>query len=232
MAIESRQKELWLREFNLNGFIVFRNFLAVDYVEAMREELAPLLQAEHAKATEDDYKKGRAGGRLALRIAPFADLMRGALADDRYRKNPIIEELIDAIIGPRCWKRGWTVCEAVWKGAQYMAWHSDQKVEDTPDVDAPHEPIRLIYNIPLIDFNWSTGATEFIPGSHRLPRSFHNSTELLEVPNIYPTQLQLNVGDAVLRDGNILHRGTPNLRDEVRPMLDQTYKRVGSASAR
>ena len=27
-----------------------------------------------------------------------------------------------------------------------------------------------------------------------------------------------------LRDGNILHRGTPNLTDEPRPMLDQTYK--------
>jgi hypothetical protein len=32
-------------------------------------------------------------------------------------------------------------------------------------------------------------------------------------------------GDALLRDGNGLHRGTPNLTDEPRPMLDQTYKK-------
>ena len=44
--------------------------------------------------------------------------------------------------------------------------------------------------------------------------------------NIYPYLLRLNVGDAVFRDGNILHRGTPNLCDDVRPMLDQTYKKV------
>ena len=31
--------------------------------------------------------------------------------------------------------------------------------------------------------------------------------------------------DAILRDGNILHRGTPNLTDAPRPMLDQTYKK-------
>jgi hypothetical protein len=226
MAIAPRQKELWLREFQLNGFVVLRRFLPVDYVQAMREELQPLLDAEHAKAAKDGYDKGRAEGRLALRIAPFADLMRGALADDRYRKNPVIEELVDAIIGEKRWKRGWTVCEAVWKEARYMNWHSDQKIEDTDDLDAPHEPIRVIYNIPLIDFNWATGATEFIPGSHRVPRRFHNSTDILDVPNIYPVLLQLDVGDAVLRDGNILHRGTPNLRDEVRPMLDQTYKKV------
>ena len=58
-----------------------------------------------------------------------------------------------------------------------------------------------------------------------MPRGFHDSKDMLEIPNIYPVQLQLERGDAVLRDGNTLHRGTPNLKDVVRPMLDQTYKK-------
>jgi hypothetical protein len=226
VSIEPRQKELWLKEFQLNGFVVLRGFLPADLVARMHEELLPLLEAEHAKAVQDSYAKGRSPGRLSLHIGPYADLMRGSLADERYRKNAVVEELVDAILGQGRWERGWTVVEACWRGAEFMGWHSDQKVEDTPDLDAPHETIRLIYNIPLVDFTWANGAMEIIPGSHRLPRRFHHTTDLTEIPNIYPAPLRLARGDALLRDGNGLHRGTPNLTDAVRPMLDQTYKRV------
>jgi len=226
MPIDPEQKRLWLREFRLNGFVVLRGFLPVELVERMYEELLPLLTAEHAKAEADGYSKGRSPGRLSLHIGPYADLMRGALADERYRKHPVIEELVDAVMGPGSWKHGWTVVEACWRGAEFMGWHSDQKIDDTPDLEAPHETIRMTYNIPLVDFTWSNGATEFIPGSHRLPRGFHDSDELLRVPNLYPVLLPLRRGDAVLRDGNALHRGTPNLTDTVRPMLDQTYKKL------
>jgi hypothetical protein len=226
MAIDPHQKKLWLREFYLNGFVILRNFLPVELVEQMHAELMPLLDAEHGKAEEDGYSKGRMKGRLSLHIAPFADMMQGALCDARYRKNPVIEELVTAIVGEGKWKRGWTVVEACWKGAEHMTWHPDQKIEDTPDVDGPHEPVRLTYNIPLVDFTWSNGSMEIIPGSHWLPRSFQDAEEMLEVPHIYPMLLELKRGDAVLRDGNGLHRGTPNLTNHVRPMLDQTYKKI------
>ena len=226
MAIEARQKSLWLREFQLNGFIVLRNFLPADLVETMHDELMPLLEAEHAKAVKDGYKKGRSPGRLSLHIGPFADLMRGALSDERYRNHPLIVELVDAILGQAQWEAGWTVVEACWRGAEFMGWHSDQKIDDTPDLDALHESLRVTYNIPLVDFTWSNGSTEFIPGSHRLPRGFHDTEDMVHIPNIYPALLQLRRGDAVLRDGNTLHRGTPNLTDAVRPMLDQTYKKL------
>jgi ectoine hydroxylase-related dioxygenase (phytanoyl-CoA dioxygenase family) len=64
---------------------------------------------------------------------------------------------------------------------------------------------------------------EVLPGSHHLPRNWGN---VHEIANLYIHQLRLQPGDAVLRDGNILHRGTPNLTDHVRPMLDQTYKKI------
>jgi hypothetical protein len=225
MPIEPRQKALWLRELELNGFVVLREFLPRDLVTSMHEELAPLLEAEHARAEADGYSKGRSKGRLSLHVGPHADLMRGALADERYRHHPVIEELVDTVLGAGLWERGWSVVEAVWRGAEFMGWHSDQKLEDTPDLDGPHEAVRLTYNIPLVDFTWANGATEFIPGSHRLPRRFHDTGDLLEVPNLYPVRLDLRRGDAVLRDGNALHRGTPNLTEKPRPMLDQTYKK-------
>jgi hypothetical protein len=226
VAIDPQQKQRWLNEFHLNGFVILREFLPVEFVRAMHEELMPLLAAEHAKAVQDNFQKGRMPGRLSLHIAPFADMMRGALADARYRRNPIIEELVDALIGAGRWQAGWTVVEAVWKGAAFMPFHSDQKIEDTPDPDGPHETIRVTYNIPLVPFTWASGAMELIPGSHHLPRRFPNTFNFLEIRDVYSTRLELRLGDALLRDGNTLHRGTPNLTDEPRPMLDQTYKRV------
>jgi len=221
-VIDPAQKQLWLRELRLNGFVVLRDFLPADLVRSMLEELTPLLDSEHAKARTDEFARGRAPGRLALHIAQYADLFRGALADERYRRNPAVEELVDAVMGPGEWDRGWTVVEAVWPGAHYMTWHSDQKPEDTPDMEAPGSGRRMAFNIPLVDFTWSSGAMELLPGSHHLPRSFGGVADL---PRIYPVRLELRVGDAVLRDCNCLHRGTPNLTDRVRPMLDQTYKK-------
>jgi len=226
MAIDPGQKELWLQEFQLNGFIVLRDFLPLDYVDALREQLSPLMLGEYEKAQGDEFSRGRGAGRLAIHLDQYAKLLGGPLDDDRYRRHPVIDELVDAIMGQGSWKRGWTLVEAAWKGSRHMAWHSDQKLDDTPDLDAEHEPIRVTYNIPLTEFSAVNGATEFIPGSHRLPRSATRDLPILSIPHVFPVLLGLRKGDAVLRDGNGLHRGTPNLSDEPRFMLDQTYKKL------
>jgi len=201
---------------------VLRNFLPVDFVLAMREELTPLLDAEYAKSSKDGFAEGRAYGRPGLHLEHYASLWKGALADDRYQRNLVIEELVDATLGADGWERGWTLVEAAWKGSAFMQWHSDVKPEEAPDPRQRHETVRVTYNVPLVDFNWESGAMEVLPGSHRLPRDFG---DVVGVSNIYPYRLRLDLGDAVFRDGNILHRGTPNLGGRVRPMLDQTYKK-------
>jgi len=221
VPIDPQQKDRWLRELQLNGFIVLRNFLPVDFVRAMADELSPLLEAEYAKSSRDGFAEGRMVGRMALHLEQYSALLKGALADERYQRNPVIEELVDATMGAGRWKRGWTLVEANWKGSSFMTWHSDQKPEDTPP--GLHRTVRATFNIPLVDFTWETGAMEFLPGSHHLTKDF---TGLAGVENIYPHRLRLSLGDAIFRDGNTLHRGTPNLTDRVRPMLDQTYKKV------
>ena len=152
MPIDPDRKDRWLREFHLNGFIVLRNFLPVEFVDALYDELSPLLEAEHAKASRDEFLEGRARGRLALHLEQYARLLKGALADERYQRNEVIEELVDATLGEGRWERGWTLVEAAWKGSEFMAWHSDQKPDDTPDMHGPHETVRVTFNIPLVDF--------------------------------------------------------------------------------
>jgi hypothetical protein len=224
--IDAQRKARLLREFKLNGFILLRSFLPAELVSGMHEQLQPILRAEHRKAQEDGFKRGRAQGRLALDLSEYIRLLGGPLADARFLGNRFIEELVDALMGGSDrWKRGWTQVEVAFRGPDYVAWHSDQSPEDTPDPHALHETIRLTYNIPLVDFTAEKGALEVLPGSHRLPRADSLSVDLTDVENLFPVPLHLRRGDALLRDGNTLHRGTPNRTDEPRPMLDQTYKR-------
>ena len=232
MATDPRQKELWLREFRLNGFLILRGFLPVELVERMYLELEPILRAEYLKWQRGESKSARGPARFAFDVTRYAELMRGgALADDRFRRNPVIEDLVTEILRPASWARGWTQVECVWPGSEHMDWHSDQTIEDTRNPDDPNRTVRVTYNIPLVDFTWANGPMELLPGSHVQPRSFH-SASFREVPNLYPVSLRLGRGDVVLRDGNTLHRGTPNLHEQPRPMLDQTYKAGGGESPR
>jgi len=43
--IDPVQKDRWLREFHLNGFLVLRDFLSRDLVQAMHDQLLPLVRA-------------------------------------------------------------------------------------------------------------------------------------------------------------------------------------------
>jgi len=224
MAGDPHQLELRLREFRLNGFLILRAFLPADLVAQMYLELEPILRAEYLTWQRGESRSARGPARFAFDISRYAEVMRGgALADDRYRRHPEIETLVTAILRPASWVRGWSQVECVWPGSKHMDWHSDQTLDDTRNPDDPNRTSRITYNIPLVDFTWANGSMELLPGSHWQPRSFQ-SASFNEVANVYPVSLRLQRGDVVLRDGNTLHRGTPNLCEQPRPMLDQTYK--------
>ncbi|HYV86435.1 MAG TPA: phytanoyl-CoA dioxygenase family protein [Patescibacteria group bacterium] len=220
-GIDPRQKSLWLYELNLNGFIILRNFLPLDLIEAMHAQFLPLLQGEIAKLTSGDERMLRGSHRLSFDLRDYISYLRGPLDDDRFRRNPVIEELVTAVLDS--WRYGVTKAECPLKNAATMAWHPDVPNDETRDPSKPPRPVRLTFNVPLVDVNDSNGAMEIIPGSHRMHH--HDcAAHILEVPHIYPTRILLRRGDAMLRDGNALHRGTTNMTDEPRVLLDQTYR--------
>lgn len=47
MALDRSEKELLLREFRLNGFVILRNLLPPDLVTRMYENLAPVPATEY-----------------------------------------------------------------------------------------------------------------------------------------------------------------------------------------
>jgi hypothetical protein len=222
-------KERWLREFRLNGFVILRSFLPRGFVVELAEQMGPILRGEYDRALRGESQAQRGPHRLSLDVGRYAELLGGPLADDRFRRNPIVEELVEAILGPRDrWGYGWTRVEAAWKGSEYMGWHSDQVYDETPDPDAPNRTVRVTFNVPITEFTWANGATQYLPGSHAHPRRFLDGG-MLDVAHLWPAQPTLALGDCILRDGNGLHRGAPNLTDSMRAMLDQTYRTAKAA---
>jgi hypothetical protein len=221
MPLDPRQKALWLYELRLNGFIVLRNFLPIDFVVEMREQFQPLLLGELARLQGGDGSVLRGPNRLSFDIAPFVDRLKGPLDDDRYRRNPIVEEVATTVLGP--WRYGVTKAEVALPESNTMSWHPDVRNDARRDPAGPVRPARLTFNIPLVDVNDSNGAMEIIPGSHRMHH--HDCVaHIYEVPQIYPVRVLLRVGDAMIRDGNGLHRGTTNLSQWPRILLDRTYR--------
>src|SRR2546427_4101356 len=109
MAIDPRQKELWLYELKLNGFIILRSFLPLDLIEGMSEQFRPLLDGEIERLRAGDTSALRGPNRMSFDIARYVDLLKGPLDDDRFRRNPVVEELVGAVLGR--WRRGVTKAE-------------------------------------------------------------------------------------------------------------------------
>lgn len=72
-------------------------------------------------------------------------------------------------------------------------------------------PYALTIAIPLVDVDQRNGATEFLPGTHRLAQSPPSSEG-----TVWCTLLR---GDCMIWDYMVRHRGQPNTSDQPRPML-------------
>ena len=185
----------------------------------MREQFHPLYSGEMARVTAGDTSSLRGRNRMSFDIAYYVKKLRGPLDDERFRRNPVIEELVTAVMG--AWRYGVTKAECPFKDSDTMAWHPD--TESTGDPGQAVRTTRLTFNVPLVDVNDANGPMEVIPGSHRM---HHDGARLYidSVPQLYTVKVLMRRGDTMLRDGNLLHRGTPNLTDSPRILLDQTYR--------
>ena len=212
--MDERQTKRWLREFEINGFVVLRGLVPPDWVREAYDQLTELIRETIREAESSDHQESR----LSFDLDDRPELNEGPLGDDRYfRRNEVVESPVESIFVGGLWRHARSQLECVFDNSD---WHSDQPIEETPDPNRQERTLRLTYNIPLIDFTWANGGMEMLPGTHRLRRSFGSLDDLV---NLYPHRLSLQRGDAVLRDGNCIHRATANLTRRPRPMLDRTY---------
>ena len=217
MSLDPEQKKAWLYELELNGYVLFRNFLPRDFVEEMAEQFHPIFLGESKRLLAASSVRGPE--RVSIDLAPYVKALGGPLDDDRFRRHPVILELVDAVLGR--WRMGCTKAECPMPGSQYMTWHPDTS---DANQEKPLHPRRLTFNVPLVDIHDANGPLEILPGSHRMRHV--DIRPIYRVSQVHGVKLLLHRGDAVLRDGNALHRGTPNLAASPRVLLDQTYRAI------
>jgi ectoine hydroxylase-related dioxygenase (phytanoyl-CoA dioxygenase family) len=118
------------------------------------------------------------------------------------------------------------------------------------DIAAPGSEFQTIHqdgndfavalNIPLVESNEFNGSTQIFPGTHseKIHGDFTNESntftdeETLERSALVkPIHLNLKTGDATLRDLRLIHRGTPNHSNEIRPYLSAIFLPVEAENA-
>lgn len=103
-------------------------------------------------------------------------------------------------------------------GAEEQKWHADGEHQNMEQ----HAPVHCFsVFVPLVDVPMERGPTEFFPASHFVtrqeePMKFNSQANNTLNQPLAPT---MRVGDALLFDYRLLHRGKANLDIVDRPML-------------
>jgi len=106
-------------------------------------------------------------------------------------------------------------------------WHRDvinidgesDKLGNYNDLNMVHnfQPFYFTILIPLVDLNATNGTPEFIEGSHKL-----TYRESLKSKHL---RFNTELGDVIIFDGRIFHRGCENNSNKPRPVLYNVIKR-------
>lgn len=91
--------------------------------------------------------------------------------------------------------------------------------------DTDFDKSIIIINIPTVDVNERNGSTEIYPKTNHQPLSY---LKFLLTYSGTPIRLNTDLGDIIIRDSRVWHRGTENLSKDVRPMISFTLAKKTS----
>lgn len=202
--------------FERDGFVLLRDHFPRAVIEAWRAAFEPLLKPHVEAAREASSNGNRGPGRYYVTL-PF----EGEFADPSVMCDDDIVGIVERVAG-----RDPVMCQLATDtpvlGSEYQDWH-----RDTPPLfdDAPETPsFQLAVNFPLVDVDDRNGPLETTRGTHRLSRE--EALEGLQAGRFAAERVPMKVGDVMIRDVRGLHRGTPNLAGEPRPMVVIGYSRA------
>jgi len=134
-------------------------------------------------------------------------------------KKDVIDEIISNFI-KKNYKSKWGILTSDSKSAN-GPWHRDTiNLDGEADEKGNYDDSNVVHNfnpfyftilIPLVDMNAKNGSTEFILGSHNL--TYEESLGQEHV------QFDTKVGDIIIFDGRIFHRGRENNTTDSRPVV-------------
>jgi ectoine hydroxylase-related dioxygenase (phytanoyl-CoA dioxygenase family) len=142
----------------------------------------------------------------------------GAFNTPELYANPFVLPLVQDALGADCVLGSFGVVTAL-PGAEDQHVHRDHPFlfnKEGIDIAVPAYAVNVI--IPLVDVNEHQGTTRLWPGSHHV---WHWD----EAQNLPSEDLTARTGSCVLMDYRLLHRGTVNRSEQMRPILYVIYHR-------
>ena len=203
--LEDRNIEAARRAFDEDGFLFVESVVGERAVAACRAAVQADLAVEHKFQEFPDV----AG--IGTSFFEFD----GPFADPEIVANPILLQLLDALLGPAF------TCSVYNTNVSKPGAARDQPVHvDVASAGVEGVPFsrHASVHITLCAFNEENGSTELWPGTHRLRTD--READLEAAATTRPSvRANLPAGSLVVRDASVWHRGRVNHTDEHREML-------------
>ena len=135
-----------------------------------------------------------------------------------YYANPMLRPILKRVLGDDV-AIGAVSCVISFPGAPQQFIHRDSpSLFGDYAVDRELPAYALTVLVPMVDANAETGSTRVWPGTHRvadLGAAQHMASESPDVP----------FGSVLMTDSRVVHCGSPNVSNRIRPLLYTSYHR-------
>lgn len=213
-------KQTYLQQFTADGLVVFKNFLSVDQLRALGEEIALIRELVMRKISSmqrplRDYTD------IAERELNRLDYRCGFSAEIFAEVVKPIFEIIGTLSPAMGFRHYWGAIPAL-GGSKETDLHRDiypllttTEGQNIGEFDAMLPPYYFTVLMPLVQITKENGPTQLVKGSHRKLIVEESQAEIY-APLLSP-------GDVLIFDGRVLHRGSANISNEERLVAYITF---------
>ena len=225
--------DLKLDEFKINGYVVFEDIIPHETIDRISQAFMPLLKHVKERETEvtpaetGDVRTGKGRQQFMNRYTLTIPWVQ-PFADPAIYEHPVILEFLD-----RYWNSDDYVVTCYhsnnpYPGTEMQPWHRDTGLARyIPHVGLENCPVVGV-KFPLADTSEENGSIEVLPSTQYLadPSLEERYNDVL-LRGRFPSAQRLNLkkGSMWVQDVRMLHRGTPNRSDNVRPEMVVCYCR-------
>jgi len=204
-----------IQQLEQQGYLVFKNVLAVSQIEVLLTRLEELWTTEGDKAGEENYIEPG-----VRRLANLAN--KGRIFSELYT-HPQVLEVVEAIMGTDIRASMVNARDVPPQTGVRMPFHMDSDKGRVRD-EKGYSAATAIWM--LDQFTVENGATAFVPGSHLLGKS--PKQVLADLNASHPDEIIIvgQPGDVFVFNGHCWHAGRPNLTNSHRRAILVHYLRA------
>ncbi len=208
------EQQRLVEDFQRDGFVVLKRHYDPRRIESWASAFEPLLENTLA----DPAQAGARGTQRFYVTLPF----EGVFADPHFFEDDDVLAIVQGVVGADP-----VMCQLATdtplRGSEYQKVHRDTPALFPELADTEVPPYQLAVNFPLCPVTQENGPLETTRGTHRMTRA--RAEQAMARGEARLESLTMELGDVIIRDVRVMHRGTPNRTDEPRPMVVIGYSR-------